>query len=423
MNAHSTLTIEEKVSFINKDEKTYGSFAEIGAGQEVARCFFQAGLSSNTVAKTISAYDMTFSDAIYGREKSGRYVCEDRLIKMLNHEYKLIEERLGQKRGHNTQFFAFANTVAAKSYSVANGHGWLGLRFQRQFLEPPSDIIIHVNLLDPRNLWQKEAIGIVSVNLIYAALYLRSDPSQLLKSLFDNLRQDRIEIDMVRCCGPAFSFVDHRLMNLHLVEFLLGRWAVFGPHKKVHQPSEIFYGKNVLIHKKEPHVKYTASVTKQFLNDYDVKSTDIMNLVEINLEDFSKNTNLDNFLSRIDKLNAQGYYVLFNNYPNIAHLSQRLKTQNIKSSAFVLKMQDLENLFKNHDQYQKFSGGVLEAMGQLFSGNTSLYVYPYQEEEKKKEQLSSIRSFIPKAPYHNIYDCLVKENKIKDIQINSDIFS
>ena len=419
MNAHSMLTIEEKVSRINKDEKTYGSFAEIGAGQEVARCFFQAGLSSNTVAKTISAYDMIFSDSIYGKAKSGRYVCEDRLIKMLDHEYKLIEERLGQKRGHNTQFFAFANTVAAKSYSVTNGHGWLGLRFQRQFLEPPSDIIIHVNLLDPRNLWQKEAIGIVSVNLIYAALYFRDDPNQLLKSLFDGLRQDRIEIDMVRCYGPAFSSVDHRLMNLHLVEFQLGRWAVFGPHKKVHQPSEILYGKNVLIHKKEPHTQYSKFATKQFLSDYKIESKDIMNLVEINLDDFANNTNLDNFLSHIDNLNTQGYYTLVDNYPNIAHLSQRLKTQGIKSSAFVLKTQELENLFQSHDQYQQFSGGVLEAMGQLFSKDTTLYVYPYSEKDEKKKISSSVKSFIPKEPYHNIYDCLIKENKIKDIQILS----
>ena len=416
MGLHSTLTIEEKVSLINKDEKPYGSFAEIGAGQEVARCFFQAGLSSNTVAKTISAYDMVFSDTIYGKE-SGRYVCENRLVKMLNHEYKLIEERLGQKRGHNTQFFAFANTVAAKSYSVANGHGWLGFRFQRQFLEPPSDIIIHVNLLDPRNLWQKEAIGVVSVNLIYGALYLRDDLNQLLKSLFDNLRQDRIEIDMVRCSGPAFSSVDHRLMNLHLVEFQLGRWAVFGPHKEVYQPSEVLYGKNILVHKKEPHIEYSTYAIKQFHNDYQIKSKDIMNFIEINLEDFTQSTNTDDFLSHIDKLNSQGYYVLIDNYQNIAHLSQRLKEQNIKSSAFVLKIQDLENLFQNHNQYQQFSGGVLEAMGKLFSGNTSLYVYPYREKDKDTKVFSSTKSFIPKAAYRNIYDYLIKENKIKNVQV------
>ena len=415
MGTYSALTIEEKVSFINKDEKTYGSFAEIGAGQEVARCFFQAGLSSNTVAKTISAYDMVFSDSIYGKEKSGRYVCENRVIKMLDHEYKLIEERLGEKRGHNTQFFAFANTVAAKSYSVVNGHGWLGLRFQKQFLEPPSDIIIHVNLLDPRNLWQKEAIGIASVNLIYGALYLRDNLDQLLKSLFDNLRQDRIEIDMVRCCGPAFSSVDHRLMNLHLVEFQLGQWAVFGPHKEVHQPAEVLYGKNILVHKKEPY--HSTIAIQQFLNDYQIKSKDTMNFIEINLSDFVKNMNLDDFLPHIDKFNSQGYYVLIDNYQNIAHLSQRLKEQNIKSSAFVLKMKDLESLFQNPDQYQQFNGGILEAMGQLFSKNTSLYVYP--EAGKDQEVPSLAQSFIPKAPYRNIYDYLIKENKIKDIQIAS----
>ena len=416
MDSYSALTTEEKVSFINKDEKTYGSFAEIGAGQEVARCFFQARLSSNTIAKTISAYDMVFSDTIYGKEKSGRYVCENRLIKILDHEYKLIEERLGQKRGHNTQFFAFANTVAAKSYSVVNGHGWLGLRFQRQFLEPPSDVIIHINLLDPRNIWQKEAIGIVSVNLIYGALYLRDNLDQLLKSLFDNLRQDRIEIDMVRCCGPAFSSVDHRLMNLHLVELQLGKWAIFGPHKEVHQPSEVLYGKNILVHKGEPHVDYSASAIKQFLDDYQIKSKDMINFVEINLDDFSKNINHNDFLSYIDQLNNQGYYILINNYPNIADLSQRLKAQNIKLSSFVLRMKDLENLFKDDEQYQQFNGGVLEAMGRLFSQNTSLYVYPNSEKNQKTKDFSSVKSFVPKVSYHNIYEYLIKEKKIKDVQ-------
>lgn len=407
----SLLTTEEKVTMINRDKKTYGSFAEIGAGQEVARWFFQARLSSNTIAKTMSAYDMIFSDSIYGKEKSGRYVCESRLIKMLDHEYKLIEERLGQKRSHNTKFFAFANTVAAKSYSVSNGYGWLGIRFQKKLSEPPSDLIIHINLLDPRNLLQQEAIGIVGVNLIFGALYFCNDLTQLLKSLVDNLKKDRIEIDIVKCRGPAFSSADHRLMNLQLVEFDLGRWTILGPQKQVHQPFEILRGKNILIHNKRPHPQYNKLATEQFLKDYQLKKEEVTTFIAITLN--NTNSKFTDLLSYIDEF--LGHYILVNRYSHIAHLSEHLKQQNIKSSAFVLEMQDLENLFQKPDQYKQFNGGILEAMGLLFSGDTSLYVYPHQKENKESSVKTTSSDFASNPAYHNIYNYLLKEGKIKDI--------
>ena len=410
----SLLTTEEKVTMINRDEKTYGSFAEIGAGQEVARWFFQTRLSSQTIAKTISAYDMTFSDNIYGKEKSGRYVCESRLVKMLDHEYKLIEERLGQKRSHNTKFFAFANTVAAKSYSVTNGYGWLGIRFQKKFLEPPNDLIIHVNLLDPRNLLQQEAIGIVGINLIFGALYFHNDLTQLLKSLIGNLKKDRIEIDMIKCRGPAFSSVDHRLMNLHLVEFDLGQWAVFGPRKQIHQPFEILRGKNILIYNKKNHPQHNRLAMEQFLKDYQLKREDVTAFIAVTLSD--TNPKLTDLLSYIDEFNHLGYYILVNRYSHIAQLAERLKQQNIKSSAFVLEMKDLAKLFQNPNQYRSFNGGILEAMGRLFSKNTSLYVHSHQQENKKSSDGTNSSNLSSHSSYYsNAYNYLLKEGKIKDI--------
>ena len=407
------LTVEEKASMINRDEKTYGSFAEIGAGQEVARWFFRVGLSSNTIAKTMSAYDMTFSDTIYGREKSGRYVCESRLIKMLDHEYSLIEERLGKKRGQNTQFFAFANTVAAKSYSVDKGHGWIGLRFQKAFLEQPCEIVLHVNLLDPRNILQQEAIGLLSVNLIFAALYLNDDMEKLLKSLVDNIKQDRLEIDMIRCSGPAFSKWDNRLINFHLVKLGLGPSALFGPDQHVHQSSEILYGKNILVQKGKlhTHTNLLASTLPHFIADQhlDDKSS-VMCFVDMSLDEILKSDILDlqHLLSQIDDMNQAGHYVLISNETHIAKLSQRLKEQNIKSCGFVLEKEDLQKIFQNSDQYTHFKGGVMEAMGRLFSQNTCIYV-----PSLPKDQHLDDRNLNIEKSYFNLYKHLLKENKIK----------
>ena len=413
MNKSLVLTVEEKASIINRDEKTYGSFAEIGAGQEVARWFFRVGLSSNTIAKTMSAYDMTFSDTIYGREKSGRYVCESRLIKMLDHEYRLIEERLGEKRGHNTQFFAFANTVAAKSYSVDQGHGWIGVRFQKAFLEKPCEIVLHINLLDPRNILQQEAIGLLSVNLIFGALYLSNDMEKLLKSLVDNIKQDRLEIDMIRCSGPAFSTWDNRLINFHLVRFGLGPSALFGPDQQVHQPSEVLYGKNILIQKGKQHTQtdLLESALPSFMADHHLKDqTSVMHFVDMSLDEILESDCLDlkHLLSHIDHLNHLGYYVLVSNEITIAELSQRLKQQNIRSCGFVLDRDDLQKIFQKPDQYSHFKGGVMEAMGRLFSQNTYIYVPSFQQDQDIDGHSLNIEK-----SYLNLYNYLFKENKIK----------
>ena len=205
------LKANKKAFEINMSKTIYGTFAEIGAGQEVARRFFHVGGAAGTVAKTISAYDMTFSDAIYG--KSTRFVSRQRLGEMLDHEYDLLIERLDEKVGAERTFFAFADTVAARSYKTLNeSHGWMGIRFQSHPRTQPNEIIMHVRMLDEENLEQQEALGIVGLNLIHGAYFLRRDPKAFISSLLDDLDSSRIEIDMIRFSGPDFAMLDNRIM-------------------------------------------------------------------------------------------------------------------------------------------------------------------------------------------------------------------
>ena len=240
------LDTHQKALQVNLDPALYGTFAEIGAGQEVARWFFRVGGAAGTIAKAMSAYDMTFSDAIYGQ--CDRYVSRQRILSMLNHEYHLLYERLDAKRGDKTRFFVFANTVAAKSYaSKHDPHGWLGIRFQSAPRTDPSQIIIHVRLLDKENVQEQEALGILGVNLAYAASYLHTDPVAAITSLLDSLTNERIEVDMVEFSGPDFEKVDNRLMALKLVQCGLSNAAMFTSDGQVVQPADALYKKSILI--------------------------------------------------------------------------------------------------------------------------------------------------------------------------------
>ncbi|MCU0353953.1 MAG: TonB-dependent receptor, partial [Cytophagales bacterium] len=277
MHYDKNIGTRQKALKINLDRRIYGSFAEIGAGQEVAAQFFKAGGASGTIAKTISAYDMTFSDAIYGVEESGRYVVESRLTKMLNREYNLLQMRLNEKRGADTAFFAFANTVVALNYQKTNeGHGWIGLRFQLQPGAPYNDAVMHVKMLDNENLLQQQALGVVGVNLIYGCYYYHKSPETLLLSLMDDLSPERLEIDMIRFTGPDFAEVDNRLMSLYLVKNGFTNVALFGPDGQVLQPSEALYKRNIVCirgrFRPVTHVNLDMleNGVKQFLEDPDV---------------------------------------------------------------------------------------------------------------------------------------------------------
>ena len=374
----------QKALEINLSRKIYGSFAEIGAGQEVAAIFFKAGGASGTIAKTISAYDMTFSDAIYGAEESGRYVVESRLIKMLNREYNLVEMRLAEKRGADTTFFAFANTVVTLNYQKTNeGHGWIGLRFQLKPRGPYNDAVIHVRLHDNNALQQQYALGVIGVNLIYACFHYHQAPDRLLESLMDDLSPERMEIDMIRITGPDFTHVDNRLLSLQLVRNGFTNVALFGPDGNVLQPSEYLYKKHILAlrgrFRPVTHVNLDMlrQGAEQFLQEPDVDPSRVVILAELTLHNLRTGDEIDqkDFLDRVDILCSLGRTVLISNYQEYYKLVAYFSSVTKLKMGLILGIYSLEQIFEER-YYEKLPGGILEAFATLFSRKVKLYVYP-----------------------------------------------
>ncbi|MDD2763931.1 MAG: TonB-dependent receptor [Opitutaceae bacterium] len=380
------LTTNRKALTINLDESRYGTFAEIGAGQEVARHFFQAGGASGTIAKTISAYDMVFSDAIYG--KAPRYVSQERLTTMLDHEYHLLEERLAEARGSRTGFFVFADTVATRSFKGDNdAHGWMGIRFQVHPEEPPNDIILHVRMWDKETVAQQEALGIFGVNFIYGAFFYRTSPERFIRSLVDNLSTDRIEVDMLKFSGPAFAQVDNRLLSLLLVQTGLTNAVMFGPDGDVLQPSEVLHKKAILVERGSfrpvtcVNVDMLSCATAQFLQEPAVKGKPVMVLTEITMNNLLAAGRLDaaDFLARVDLLGAIGFTVLISNYPEFYRLTSYFRRYTKEMIGVALGINNLVEIF-NEKYYENLEGGILESFGRLFRNAVKLYVYPMRQE-------------------------------------------
>lgn len=383
--AASLLTTNRKALTINLDDSKYGTFAEIGAGQEVARVFFQAGGAAGTIAKSMSAYDMTFSDAIYG--KAPRYVSRERLETMLDHEYELLITRLSEKRGATTKFFVFADTVAALSYKGNNEcHGWMGIRFQPEPGSAPSEVVLHVRMWDKDNLRQQEAIGIVGTNLIYAALYLRDDMEKFVGSLADNIGADRIEIDMLKFSGPAFAHVDNRLMSLHLVRHGLTNAVMFGPGGDVLQPSEVLYKKAILVERgsfrpvTHVNVDMLNCACAQFMQEPAVQGKDMIVLMEITMHNLLAEGELDadDFLSRVDLLGDIGCTVLISNYSEYHRLAGYFRRYTKEMIGVAMGINNLLEIF-NEKYYEDLAGGILENFGRLFRHSVRLYIYPMQQ--------------------------------------------
>jgi len=416
---------KQKALAINLDPVIYGSFAEIGAGQEVAAHFFKAGASSRTIAKTMSAYDMTFSDAIYGAQEGRRYVSEPRLISMLDREYGLLIERLAAQRGNTTNFFAFSDTVSALNYHKTNeGHGWMGVRFQ---LEPNgafNDVVLHVKLQDNDNILQQQAVGILGVNLIYACFYYHEVPPVFLLSLLDNVSKDRIQIDMIRFEGPNFSKVDNRLMSLHLVKYGFSDVAVFGPDGKNLQPSEVLYKKHLVVIRGRfrpiinVHLDMLNTGVKQFMQEPDVDSSNVMVFTELTLQSL-KERNADetaeidekDFLDRVDILCSLGQTVLISNfheyYKLVAYLSKITKLK----LGVVLGYPNLEYIF-SEEHYKDLPGGILESFATLFSRKVKLFIYP----TLRDGVILNCLRFHPPAHLIDLYRYLIANNKIEDIR-------
>jgi hypothetical protein len=378
------LTTNRKALTINLDDRRYGTFAEIGAGQEVSRLFFQAGGAAGTIAKSMSAYDMTFSDEIYG--KAPRYVSRERLVTMLDHEYELLHERLSAKRGDSTSFFAFADTVAAKSYHGNNEcHGWMGITFQPEPGSAPSSIIIHVRMWDKDHILQQQALGIVGVNLIYGAFNYRDQPERLISSLTDNVGNDRIEVDMLKFEGPEFAEVDNRLMSLHLVQFGLTNAVMFGPQHEVLQPSEVLRRKAVMVERgsfrpvTHVNVDMLNCACAQFMQEPAVQGKEMVVLMEITMNNLLAAGDIDakDFLSRVDLLSDIGLTVLISNYPEYYRLTSYFRRYTDEMIGVAMGINNLLEVF-NEKYYEPLQGGILEAFGRLFKNAVKLYIYPMQ---------------------------------------------
>lgn len=385
MSSRESIGTHQKALKINLDPAKYGTFAEIGAGQEVARWFFRVGGAAGTIAKSMSAYDMTISDAIYGR--SDRYVSRERLYKMLEHEYQLMLERLDAKRGSDTKFFVFADTVAAKSFKgTGDCQGWMGMRFQATPKGPASEIIIHIRMLDRENLQQQETIGIMGVNLIYGALYLSHDPKEFIASLMDDLGRERVEVDMIKFTGPAFEKYDNRLMSLQLVQQGLTSAAIFTANGEVVQAAEVLYKKPILVERGSfrPVTHVTLDMLScaqaQFVQEPGVQGEEVLVLLEMtlkNLEDHGE-INHQDFLDRVDILGTLGKTVLISNYLEFWKLAAYLHRYTKKTVGLAMGVPTLREIFEEK-YYTDLEGGILESFGRLFKNDLKLYAYPLQD--------------------------------------------
>src|SRR2546422_7789079 len=381
MNAEMDVETDKKALQINLDAKKYGTFGEIGAGQEVARRFFRVGGAAGTIAKTMSAYDMTFSDAIYG--PGDRYVSRVRLQKMLDHEYDLLIERLDRQFGVEKTFFVFADTVAARSFKERNeSHGWLGVRFQSEPRGQPSQIIIHVRLLDEANVEQQEALGVIGVNLLHGAFY-HSQPEKLISSLHENLAPGRIEVDMIKFSGPLFQNVDNRLMSLQLVSQGLTNAVMFKADGETVQPAEVFYKQAILVERGSFRpVTYATNdmldgARRVFLKHCDCSEDEVVVLMEMTLENLLADGQVDHadFLARVDILRALGRNVLISKFGEYYRLAGYLFRYTNRAIGLVLGVPSLIEIF-NEKYYTNLEGGILEALGRMFKGGLKLYVYP-----------------------------------------------
>ncbi len=420
------LETEQKALEINLDESIYGTFAEIGAGQEVARYFFQVGAAAGTIAKTMSAYDKVYSDNIYGVEPSGRYVCESRLYRMLDHEYGLMHSRLQNER-LNTNFFVFADTVAAINFQkTISGDGWLGLRFQLDPEGESNDIVLHVKMLDNDNQLQQQAIGILGVNLIYACYRYNTDPDAMVESLLDNLH-GRVMVDMIRLTGPDFEQVDNRLLSLMLVKHGLTDVAMFGPDGRNLHASEFLYKTHVMVVRGSfrPPTLVNLDMIKasfqQFRNEPDVDAARCHLLTEITMDNLTAEGELDekDFLDRAELLNAIGQTVVVSNCEAHQRLIEYLADYRILSLGLVLGVQVLLETI-NEKYYQNMDGRLLAAFGELFTRNVKIYVYPAMQ-EGSAELMNTENVPVPEGVKF-LYRHLLDNRQIVDVEnYNPDI--
>src|SRR5690606_8535662 len=364
-------------------------FAEIGAGQETVRNFFRAGGASGTIAKTISAYEKDFSDAIYGLKPQGRYVTEARLKAMLNHESNLIEKRISREKHPNKLFFSYANTVAtidfAKKYK---GHGWLGIRFQAEPRQEYSEIIIHVQFHETNASLQQITLGVMGVNLIYGAFYKYDNPKELLKSLYDHITKDKIEVDLINFSGPLFKEVDNRLISLQLVKNEMTQAVMFGPDGNMVLPASVLYKKNILTLRGSfrPVTKVNMSMYEKslelFLNEKKVVKDNAVVIFEMTLSNLRAEGEIDerDFMARADLLVSLGQTVMISNFQEYYREVEYFSANTKERMGLTMGVNTFIEIF-DEKYYRHLSGGILEAFGKLFFRDLKIYLYPLKDSE------------------------------------------
>jgi hypothetical protein len=412
------LDTHRKALAINLDASRYGTFAEIGAGQEVVRWFFRVGGAAGTIAKSISAYDMAVSDAIYGRCE--RYVCRSRLESMLGYEHELNLSRLQPTRGASTAFFTFADTVSARNFHGTNEcHGWMGIRFQAHPGAADSQIILHVRMLDAEATLQQEALGIVGVNLLYGAFFMHDAPESLLESLLDNLSIQRIEIDMIEFSGAAFTREDNRVMSLRLVQLGLSNAAMFGADGEVLQPSEVLRKKAILVERgsfrpvNHVNLDMLRCAREQFERQPGFHG-EVIELAEITMRNLMQDGAIDyrDFLARADVLSASGKTVLISNYFEYYRLAAYLQRYTDRRIGITLGAFSLLELF-DEKYYAHLEGGILESFGRLFKNELRVYVYPYLD--PRSSELLTVRNLVVAPELRKLYSHLVERGFIEQL--------
>ena len=414
-------SIKNKALRINLNENIYGTFAEIGAGQETVRNFFRAGGASGTIAKTISAYDKDFSDAIYGVEEDGRYVTEDRLKKMLTHEMNLIEERILREKHPNKIYFAYANTVAtidfAKKYK---GHGWVGIRFQTNPDEPYSEIILHIRFHETEALLQQHTLGILGVNLIYGAYYKHDSPKNLLRYLYDHIDKDKIEIDTINFSGPKFDKVDNRLMSLQLIKNEMTDAVMFGPDGNNVLPARILYKKNILALRGSfrPVTKVNIDMFEKshemFINESKVDKDRTVTIFEITLSNLRAEGEIDeeDFMDRARLLCSLGHTVMISNFQEYYKLVEYFSRYTKMRLGLAMGVNNLIDIF-DEKYYRHLSGGILEAFGKLYFKDLKVYLYPMKN---KKEGFTTSENLKVHPRMKELYKFFKYNGKVIDVE-------
>lgn len=416
------LSTYEKALAINLDLKRYGVFAEIGAGQETANWFFRVSGSAGTVAKTISAYDMTMSDALYG--KANRYVSQERLHAMLEYEYSLLEKRLGPERGQDTTFFSFCNTVRARGYQDSGEcHGWLGIRLQLKPETKPCEIVLHVRLLDESNADQMDALGKIGVNLIYAAFYLRKNLTDFVESLAAGLTKGSVEVDMLRFSGEDFRYVDNRLCALQLVQSNLTEAAMFNEKGEIVQATDVLYKRPILLLRGSfnPVLNLHLDMIRQsrtvFSNVLDeAQKARSLEICEISMNNLLRDGAVDHedFIDRADALQALGKTVLISRSAEFHRIATYLSRHTAEPIAMILSIGLLNELFKEKWS-ANLAGGVLESFGRLFKNGVQLFVYPWHNTHSM--ELVTAENFKAPKNWQDFYTHLIQNERILPIGV------